>query len=100
MSAAQQPTPSPESVALAVLKTLVEQLGTEMVSLIIDNVSSADPATAATQILSDLSELGAGIVQAVLIVIEPAAAKAAVAATYAAVEATADAAEDARFPKG
>lgn len=89
-----KPTPTPASVALRQLEKLVEQLGTEMVAQVIDAIASPDMGI---QLIDELDNLAGGIVRAVLDVIEPAAAKQAIAAAYTAVEAAADAAETAKF---
>jgi uncharacterized membrane protein YeiH len=90
-------TTTAQSVALAIFRTLVQQVGVEMVQLVLEAVTN--PETAATTLLDDLSVLAGGVVRDVLGVLEPALLKAEITATYAAVQAAADAIEDTKFPK-
>ena len=54
-------TTTAQSVALAIFRALVQQVGVEMVQLVLEAVTN--PETAATTLLDDLSVLAGGIVR-------------------------------------
>ena len=97
LNAPDATTAQAQSLARSTLAVVGASLGADTVRALIAIATGDNPTTIA---IEDISVFAVSILRAALDVLEPDDVRAACAAAWATADATIDAAEDAKFPKG